>query len=98
MSTAISITGAVSAGKSLAPEVRETAGGGFQEALKNAMQGVARSDEIANASVQGFLSGGGQELHSTLLAAQNAQLDFEMFLQVRNKVVSAYEEVMKMQI
>jgi flagellar hook-basal body complex protein FliE len=37
-------------------------------------------------------------LHSTILATQKASLDFELLLQVRNKVVSAYDEVMKMQI
>ena len=39
-----------------------------------------------------------EELHSTILASQSAELDFELFTQVRNKVVSAYEEIMKMQV
>jgi flagellar hook-basal body complex protein FliE len=33
-----------------------------------------------------------------VLATQNADLNFEMFMQVRNKVVSAYEEIMRMQV
>jgi flagellar hook-basal body complex protein FliE len=33
-----------------------------------------------------------------VLATQKAELQFEMFLQVRNKVVSAYQEIMKMQV
>ena len=48
--------------------------------------------------MQNYLSGGPQELHSAILATQSAGLDFEMFLQVRNKVVSAYEEIMRMQV
>ena len=52
----------------------------------------------ANESVQKFLSGEGDDLHSTILATQRADLEFQMFLQVRNKVVSAYQEVMKMQM
>jgi flagellar hook-basal body complex protein FliE len=38
------------------------------------------------------------ELHSTVLAAQKAELSFEMFLQMRNKVVQAYQEIMRSQI
>lgn len=49
-------------------------------------------------SVQRFLSGDGDDLHSTILASQRADLEFQMFMQVRNKVVSAYQEVMKMQL
>ena len=53
----------------------------------------------ASQSNASSLSGGtSQELHSTILATQNADLNFQMFMQVRNKVVSAYEEIMKMQV
>jgi flagellar hook-basal body complex protein FliE len=53
-----------------------------------------RSD--AAKSVEQFLSGNGEDLHSTILATQRAELEFQMFMQVRNKVVSAYQEIMKM--
>ena len=52
----------------------------------------------ANQSVQNFLSGDGEDLHSTVLAVQRADLEFDMLMQVRNKVVSAYQEVMRMQM
>jgi flagellar hook-basal body complex protein FliE len=52
----------------------------------------------AQASVDQFLSGEGVELHQVALAAKQAELSFDLFLQVRNKVVSAYEEVMRMQV
>jgi flagellar hook-basal body complex protein FliE len=48
--------------------------------------------------VEGFLSGDGQELHSAVLAVQRADLAFELGLQVRNKVVSAYQEIMRLQM
>ena len=73
-------------------------GGSFQNILHSAIQHVEATGASADAAVQGYLSGGPQELHSTILATQSADLDFEMFLQVRNKVVSAYEEIMRMQI
>jgi flagellar hook-basal body complex protein FliE len=74
------------------------AGGSFQNLLSSAIQHVEASNASAASAVQGYLAGGPQELHSTILAAQSAELDFEMFLQVRNKVVSAYEEIMRMQV
>ena len=48
--------------------------------------------------MQQFLSGDGEDLHSTVLAVQRASLEFDMLMQVRNKVVSAYQEVMRMQM
>ena len=49
-------------------------------------------------SVQKFLSGDNEELHTTILATQKAELAFQLGLQVRNKVVDAYQEIMKMQM
>jgi flagellar hook-basal body complex protein FliE len=37
-------------------------------------------------------------LHTTVLATQRAEMSFDMFQQVRNKMVGAYQEIMKMQI
>ena len=70
----------------------------FQNMLKNAVNHVEASSAQADAAVAGYMSGANQELHSTILATQNADLNFEMFMQVRNKVVSAYEEIMRMQV
>ena len=73
-------------------------GGGFKDVFTGAVQSVESLGQNASASVQRFLSGEGEELHTTVLATQRAELAFEMFLQVRNKVVSAYQEVMRMQM
>ncbi len=75
-----------------------TSGPSFQSLLRNAVQNVETSSAQADAAVANYMSGGNQEIHSMVLATQNADLNFEMFLQVRNKVVSAYEEIMRMQV
>jgi len=72
--------------------------GGFQQVFANALEGVQSVSQAASTSVQQFLSGEGEELHSTILATQRAELSFELFLQMRNKVVSAYQEIMRMQV
>lgn len=75
-----------------------SSGGTFQNVLHSAIQQVESSSAAADTAVQRFLTGENQELHSTILATQTADLQFEMFMQVRNKVVSAYEEIMRMQV
>ena|ERR1017187_1587092 len=84
--------------ESIRPAGASSGSGAFQNVLASAIQGVERSSQDATASVQRFLSGEGEELHTTVLATQKADLAFEMFLQVRNKVVSAYQEIMRMQM
>jgi len=73
-------------------------GSEFRSLLSSAIQHVEVAQNKADTAVQGFLSGENDELHSTILATQRADLEFDMFLQVRNKVVSAYQEIMRMQI
>jgi len=59
---------------------------------------VQISQNAAQSAVSSYLLGGTEEIHSVALATQRAELEFEMFLQVRNKVVQAYQEVMKTQV
>ena len=72
--------------------------GGFDSILTEAMQKVGELGNDATRSVESFLSGEGDDLHKTILTTQRADLAMELFLQVRNKVVSAYQEVMRMQV
>ena len=73
-------------------------GGTFQEAFASTIQSVEASGAQASASVERFLNGEGEELHTTVLATERAQLTFDLFMQTRNKVVSAYQEIMRMQM
>jgi flagellar hook-basal body complex protein FliE len=75
-----------------------SSGTSFKDVLSGAINEVESSRASAAESVNRFMSGEGDDLHSTILASQRADLEFQMFMQVRNKVVSAYQEVMKMQL
>jgi flagellar hook-basal body complex protein FliE len=72
-------------------------GGDFGSALKSAIQHVDNYQQDANNSIQQFLQGNG-ELHNVALSTQRAEMTLDLGLQVRNKIVSAYQEVMKMQL
>src|SRR5580700_490117 len=73
-------------------------GGSFASALEGAIQSVEQPGQQADKAIQSFLNGDGEELHNVALTVQRASLAFDLGLQVRNKIVSAYQEVMKMQI
>ena len=70
----------------------------FRDVFAAAVQSVEDSGHEAAASAQRFLSGDGEELHTTIMAAQRAELAFDLFLQARNKVISAYNEIMHLQL
>lgn len=70
----------------------------FGSVLQDAMQKVNEFQQNAGQSVESFLSGETSDLHQTIMTGQKAELAFELFSQVRNKVVQAYQEVMRMQV
>ena len=71
---------------------------GFSDILHAAMEQMHASETSADQAVSALLTGGQQELHTAIIATQVASLNFSEFLQVRNKVVSAYEEIMRTQL
>jgi flagellar hook-basal body complex protein FliE len=72
--------------------------GGFEKAFLEAVDKVEQFRQNADQRVEKFLAGEGEDLHRVALATQQAEMAFELFLQVRNKVVQAYQEVMRMQV
>jgi flagellar hook-basal body complex protein FliE len=71
--------------------------GGFGSALKSAISQVDGYQQDANQAINQFLQGNG-ELHNVAITTQRAEMAFDLAVQVRNKVISAYQEVMKMQL
>jgi flagellar hook-basal body complex protein FliE len=72
--------------------------GAFAEALADAIGRVEDYRVQADKAVNQFLLGKDEELHKVAAATQQAELSFDLFLQVKNKVVQAYQEVMRMQL
>ena len=73
-------------------------GSTFQSIFKGAVDTVDGTQKQANQAIEDFLSGNTEDVHSTVLATQRAELTFELFMQVRNKMISAYQEIMRMQV
>ena len=74
---------------------KESDGNVFTSMFKDAVARVEDQHKIASAQIESFLSGENEDLHTTVLAVQRAELTFELFQQVRNKVVQAYQEIMR---
>jgi len=70
---------------------------GFREVLHSAIDDIQQLEGQAQAKVAGVLSGDGSDVHSALIAVEKADLSFQLMMQVRNKIVSAYEEIARMQ-
>jgi flagellar hook-basal body complex protein FliE len=82
-----------------APErTGNAANSGFHQVLADAIQSVEGAQTNASTEVDRLLTGKGGELHSAILATQRAELQFQLFLQVRNKVMNAYQQIMQVQI
>jgi flagellar hook-basal body complex protein FliE len=82
----------------VAPSTGTPGGSAFQSALTDAISQVETFANNADASINRFLSGEGEELHDMALKVQEASLSFDLFLQVRSKIISAYQSVMSMQV
>ena len=76
---------------------KENGGGGpFLENLKSAMDEIASMQSEADGKVAQLLSGNGQDVHSAMIAVEKANLSFQMMVQVRNKIVQAYQQISAM--
>jgi len=70
---------------------------GFRDVLHSAIDDLQQLESQAETKVAGVLSGNGSDVHSALIAVEKADLSFQLMMQVRNKIVSAYEEISRMQ-
>ena len=79
-----------------APETTSTPAGGFADTLKSALQDVNATQANASALSEGFERGEVTDVAKVMLARQEAGVAFEATLQVRNKLLSAYQDIMRM--
>lgn len=70
-------------------------GGSFASAFQDAFQRAEQAQVEAHRQTERLLRGEEQDIHTVALAVQQAELQFEMVQQVRNKFVQAYQEVMR---
>jgi flagellar hook-basal body complex protein FliE len=69
----------------------------FSDVLHSALDDMQNLQGAAESKVAGVLDGTGTDVHSALIAVEKADLSFQLMMQVRNKIVSAYQEISRMQ-
>ncbi len=72
------------------------AGHSFADMLKDSIMEINKLQKNANEQVEKLASGQIKDVHQVMIAAQEANLTFSMMMQVRNKIVEAYQEISKM--
>jgi flagellar hook-basal body complex protein FliE len=93
----ISLPTALLSGSAVSPiGSGSAASGGFTDAINAAINSVESTQSQADIAAKDLLINGKGDVHTVALAAQSAELSLELFQQVRNKFVSAYQEIMRM--
>jgi flagellar hook-basal body complex protein FliE len=70
----------------------------FGAGLGKAIDLLDRSQKNAEQEIASAVTGESPDLHRTVIALQSADLGLQLALQVRNKLMNAYEEIMRMQV
>jgi flagellar hook-basal body complex protein FliE len=70
----------------------------FADQLKSAINEVDQLQTNREQMVEGMVTGQATEVHDVMIAAKEAQLAFELLLEVRNKLLESYQEIMRLQV
>ncbi len=70
----------------------------FSQILKSAVDEVNSLQQQSSEIKEKLITGQVQDLHQVMIAAEKAGLAFQLTVQIRNKVVEAYQEIMRMQV
>ena len=76
----------------------ETKGTSFGDVINEAIDKVNNLQLESSQKTEDFITGVSDDIHSVIMAGSKADLALQMTLQVRNKVMEAYKEIMNMQI
>jgi len=80
------------------PVAAAQSGGSFQNLLGNFVGEVNDKQVAAGDAVAGLMSGKNVSLHQAMISMQEASVSFQMMVEVRNKLLDSYQELMRMQI
>ena len=91
--------GTVAPGNALRPvSVSEAGPVNFASTLDRMVADVSGKQADANEAVAGLMSGQGVPLHKAMIAMEEASVSFQLMVEVRNKLLESYQELMRMQV
>jgi flagellar hook-basal body complex protein FliE len=95
LSSRIGGTGTAATGA--APAAGAESSGSFADALKGLVESTDKSGEQANAAIGGMLDKS-VDVHDAMIALQRAEMSLQLTVQIRNKLVQAYQDIMRMPV
>ena len=78
--------------------VSSTGGSHFENMLGGLISDVAQKQAAAGSAVTGLLSGQNVSLHQAMISMEEANVSFQMMVEVRNRLLDGYQELMRMQV
>jgi flagellar hook-basal body complex protein FliE len=93
--------GTIQSMNSISPSMKTTpyeAQESFKNYLKGALENVNETQVQSNAATQALMNGNMDNLHQVMITAEKASVTLQTTLEIRNKVVEAYQEIMRMQV
>jgi flagellar hook-basal body complex protein FliE len=70
----------------------------FAETLKAAVNDVNEAQKVSDVKMQELATGKNHNIPEVMIAAEKADISLRLMVQVRNKIIEAYQEIMKMQV
>jgi flagellar hook-basal body complex protein FliE len=78
--------------------ISSASGANFENMLGGFVNEVAQKQAAAGSTVSGLLSGQNVSLHQAMISMEEANVSFQMMVEVRNRLLDGYQELMRMQI
>jgi len=70
----------------------------FGKILGDLVQQVNALDKSTGQSIEKLITGEADNIHQVMIATEEANLTFSLMMEIRNKLIEAYQEIMRMQI
>ena len=77
---------------------QETGSASFGSMLTHSLNEVSQLQAAADNAVDDLATGQQKDIHQTMIALEKADVAFQLLMQVRNKIIAAYETIMRMQV
>jgi flagellar hook-basal body complex protein FliE len=81
-----------------APPLAPSTGSGFAELFGEGLARVNESLQASQSDMQRLAVGDVQNLHQVMIRMEESRLSFQLMVQVRNRLLESYQDIMKMQI
>ena len=70
----------------------------FKDTLENAIDQVDQAQKTSDEQIRAFVAGEQENVHEVMLSMKEANLSFDLMVEVRNRVLEGYQELMRMQV